>query len=331
MRKLVIGFFILLLGILSYYFIFQKSSSFNSQVNTSNLQKVSLRLKWINQAQFAGFYMAQEKGFYERNGLNVQINPGGPDISPLQMVITNADDFGITGADQILIAREKGIPVVALAVIYKQSPVVLASLKENNIQTPQDLVGKTVAVVYGRDEEMIYKALLSKENIDRTTINEIPKTFDSSQIETKKADAAIVYEPDEPVIMEQRGFAVNLIKPSEYGIKFYGDTLFTTEKMIKEHPDLVRNFVQATLEGWDLSLTNQNEAIDIVLRKNPSLNRQHQARFLEISTPLIKNESKIGTSDAKTWNTIKQILLDQGVIKKDIDVIQAYNNSFLSQ
>ncbi|MDP3093595.1 MAG: ABC transporter substrate-binding protein [bacterium] len=88
-------------------------------------KKVSLRLKWINQAQFSGFYMANKLGFYAENGLDVGIYPGGPDISPVQMVVTGVNDFGITGADQILLAREKGVPIVALAVIYKQSPVAI--------------------------------------------------------------------------------------------------------------------------------------------------------------------------------------------------------------
>ena len=91
-------------------------------------EAVTVRLKWFNQAQFAGFYVAQEKGYYKAVGLDVNIQPGGPDFPAVQMVTGGNEQFGVTGADQILIARSKGVPVVALAVIYRRNPFVLFSL-----------------------------------------------------------------------------------------------------------------------------------------------------------------------------------------------------------
>ena len=107
-------------------------------------EAVTLRLKWLNQAQFAGFYVEQEKGYYKSEGLEVNIQPGGPDFPAVQMVTGGNEQFGVTGSDQILIARSKGVPVVALSVIYRRNPFVLFSLAKSGIKTPADYVGKNV-------------------------------------------------------------------------------------------------------------------------------------------------------------------------------------------
>src|SRR3984893_3459429 len=116
-------------------------------------ESVTVRLKWLHQAQFAGFYVAKEKGFYKSAGLNVDIQPGGPDFPAIQMVNGGSEQFGVTGADQILIARSQGGPVVAIAVIFRRNPFVLFSLAKSGIQTPADYVGKNVGVKIGGNEE----------------------------------------------------------------------------------------------------------------------------------------------------------------------------------
>ena len=292
-------------------------------------KKISLRLKWLDQAQFAGFYVAKNKGLYKDKGLVVTINPGGPEISPVQMVVSKVDNFGITGADQIILAREKGVPVVALAVIYKDSPVAIGSLRKNNILLPEDLVGKKVGLIYGRDEETIYRALLAKEKINSKSVNEVALLAGLSQLTTGAIDAQILYEINEPVLLAQQGFEVNLIKPRDYGILFYSDVLFTTEDMIKENPEEVKNFVQASLNGWKLVFENPEEAISEVLSVNSSLDMNHQTRFLELSKPLITGNGDMGYSDKKVWEAMQDTLLSQGLLKNTVDIDKVFTNSFL--
>ncbi|MCK9439378.1 ABC transporter substrate-binding protein [Patescibacteria group bacterium] len=110
--------------------------------SSENLEEVSIRLKWLDQAQFSGYYVANSKGYYKENGLDVKINSGGPNISPIQMVANGTDDFGITSGNQIILAREQGIPVVAIAVVYQKSPISIVSLKNKNISNPEDLINK---------------------------------------------------------------------------------------------------------------------------------------------------------------------------------------------
>src|ERR1700757_1830537 len=112
-------------------------------------ESVTLRLKWFHQAQFAGFYVAKEKDFYKSAGLNVDIQPGGPDFPAIQMVAGGNEQFGVTGADQILVARDKGVPVVALAVIYRKNPFVLFALTKSGIDKPAKFTGKNIGVKIG--------------------------------------------------------------------------------------------------------------------------------------------------------------------------------------
>ena len=137
---------------LSLFFYTQSSDRQKSPAD--DLVDVSVQLKWFNQAQFAGLYFAKESEVYKNSGLNISFISGGHDVFPIQSVVTGSSEFGIIGADQILLAREKGVPVVAIGVIYKENPVAFASLKKLNILKPSDLRGKTLAMVYGKDEEI---------------------------------------------------------------------------------------------------------------------------------------------------------------------------------
>lgn len=328
--KLLILTLIILIVALGTVFVFRQSASKYSRAREDNNDKVSIRLKWLNQAQFAGFYYADKSGYYENAHLDVAINPGGPDFSPIQTVASGGDDFGIVGADQLILAREKGIPVVAVAVIYRQSPVALASFKESGILTPKDLTDKTVGVVYGRDEELLYRLMLKRNFVDRSKIKEVPLKFDLSQLLTKQADSIIVYAMNEPVLLKLQGKEVTLIKPSDYNINLYADTLFTTEEMIKKKPDVVRRFVEASINGWAEALKNQTKAIDFTMKVNNQLNREHQAGFLKESTPFIQSGSKpVGLMGKSEWENMQNLLLEEGFLKQPIDLDLVFSNEFL--
>jgi len=139
---------------------------------------VTLRLKWLHQAQFAGFYTAEQKDFYKNNGIDITINAGGIDFPAVQMVAGGGDMFGLTGGDQILLAREKGVPIVAIAVIYRESPFVLFALTESGIMEPENFIGKNVGVKLGGNEELTYRAMKMAAGVDTSLANEIPVKFD---------------------------------------------------------------------------------------------------------------------------------------------------------
>lgn len=309
------------------FFIFIKPKYSNNSIKGEE-QSISLRLKWINQAQFSGFFIANSKGFYKKNNLKVSIEPGGPNISPIQMVVSGANDFGIVGSEQIILARSKGIPVVSIGVIYKQTPEALISLKNKNITMPKDLIGKKIAVIYGNDE-ILYNSFLLNQKIDRSTLNEVPQIPDISQLLTNQVDVKMAYEMNDPVLLKIKGEDTNIIRFRDYGVNFYADTLFTTEEMIKNHPDTVRNFVEASFEGWDYSIKNPSEAIDEVLKINPNLNKEAQYGYLQSSIPIINKDEELGFSDETVWENMQKELILQKVINEPIDINKAFTNDFL--
>lgn len=328
MKNKIISIFFVFVFIILGVFLYQNLSSTKTSQTNTTMDNLSIRLKWIDQAQFAGIYVAQSKGIYKKNNLNVTSNPGGPDISPIQMVVSGVDNFGITSGNQILLARDKGVPVVAVAVIYQKSPIAIYSLVEKNIKSPKDLTNKKIGIISADDDEIIYNALLAKEGIDRKSITSEPKTFDLSQFINKRIDAEVGYEVNEPFVLKQKGIEVNMIKPRDYSINFYGDTIFTTEEMIKNNPELVRRFVMSTIEGWNIALNEADLAVNETINKNPKLVKENELNFILTSKDLIENSNGLGYSDRNVWQGMLSVLMDQGLIKNN-NVESAYTNDFL--
>jgi len=287
---------------------------------------VTVRLKWLNQAQFAGFYTAQEKGYYKDADLSVNIQPGGPDFPAVQMVTGGNEQFGVTGADQILIARSKGVPVVALAVIYRRNPFVLFALAKSGIKTPAEFVGKNVGVKLGGNEELIYRAVLANAKIDKSKLNEVPVKFDITPLLAGTVDVWPGYLINEVLAAKEKGFDVNIIYPADYGIDLYADTLFTTEKMLKERPDVVRKFVAATLKGWDSAIASPEEAAKITVKfGGAKLNYDHELAMMKASVPLLKPDDKpVGYMDETGWNSAQKLLLEAEFQKQPIEVAKAF-------
>jgi NitT/TauT family transport system substrate-binding protein len=286
---------------------------------------VTVRLKWFNQAQFAGFYVAQDKGYYKAAGLDVNIQPGGPDFPAIQMVTGGNEQFGVTGADQILIARSKGVPVVALAVIYRRNPFVLFSLAKSGIKTPADFVGKNVGVKIGGNEELIYRAVLDKAEVDKSMLTEIPVKFDITPLLAGAVDVWPGYLINEVLAAKEKGFDVNIIDPAKYGIDLYADTLFTTEKMLKEKPDTVRKFVAATLKGWDAAIAAPEDAANITIKHGDKLTYDHELAMMQASVPLLKPDSKpVGYMDEAGWNAVQKLLLDGKFQKEPVEIAKAF-------
>jgi NitT/TauT family transport system substrate-binding protein len=288
-------------------------------------EAVNLRLKWLNQAQFAGFYLAREKGFYASEGLNVNVQPGGPDFPAVQMVTGGNEQFGVTGADQILIARSKGVPVVALAVIYRRNPFVLFSLAKSGIKSPADYVGKKVGVKIGGNEELIYRAVLAKANVEKSTLTEMPVKFDMTPLLSGTVDVWPGYLINEVLAAKEKGFDVNVVYPSDYGIDLYADTLFTTEAMLKDKPELVKKFVAATLKGWNEAIAAPEEGAKATLKYGDKLTYDHELAMMKASLGLLKPDDKpVGFMDEAGWGAAQKLLLAAGFQKQPVDLAKVF-------
>ncbi len=327
--KLLIVVLVIAIGVGVYFWFFRGQGAV---VLKTGKQEVALKLKWVHQAQFAGNYVAAEKGFYSDEGLNVTITPFSFEEPTIDAVVGGKADFGITGADELLLAREKGLPIKAFAVIYKINPVCAYTLQSSGITKPQDFVGKKVGLERGTNVDLLYFAMMAKLGIDRSQVEEVTIGYDATELLNGTVDVSTGYIINEPHQVIEAGYEVNTMLMADYSVNMYADVLFATEDTIKNNPKLVEKFLRATLKGWQYAIENEDEAVDLVLKYATDRTKKHEAYMLRQSVPLIHTgESPLGWMEKSKWDRVREILFEQGILNKKIDINGAYTNEFLEE
>jgi ABC-type nitrate/sulfonate/bicarbonate transport system substrate-binding protein len=295
---------------------------------------VSLRLKWIPQFQFAGYYVALERGYYADAGLDVTIHPGGPDVSAVSMVASGSDDFGIASPDQMYLAAEKGAELKSLMAVFQHSPGGYIVKADSGIEGPKDFEGKTVGLVFGDILEVEYRAMLRAAGADDGRIREVKKTFSLAPFFQDRIPIWTGYITNEPFKAEAEGVAVEVIQPKDYGVDFYGDALFTRAETIAAHPDRVRRFVQASQKGWRYAQANREATITLLQRYNESKSRDHLAFEAEQTLPLLTSEGTethgFGWQDPARFAYTADKLREAGLLEARIPASDVMTNRFLT-
>jgi NitT/TauT family transport system substrate-binding protein len=316
--------------ILSVGFIFLLFSYFQQSQKTKETQEIKVKLKWVHQAQFTGNYVANEKGFYADEGLKVKLFPFSFEDPTIEAVADGRAVFGIAGAGELLIARSKGLPLRAFAVIYKINPVCAYSLKKSGIIKPQDFIGKTVGIERGASVEISYSIMMQKLGIDRSKIKEVTIGYDATELLNGETDVSTGYIINEPQQAIAEGYDVNTILMADYGGDMYADVLFATEDTINNGPILVEKFLRATLKGWQYAIENEEEVISYVLKYTTDRTEQHESYMLQQSIPLIHTgDSPLGWMEKEKWERAQSILLEQNILDKEMDITEAYTMKFL--
>jgi len=292
---------------------------FSSNSNTTNLKKVKLQLKWFHSFQFAGFYAAKEKGYYRDAGLEVEFIEGKPGLNFTDEVISGRANYGVN-LPIMLLDRLKGAPIVVLAAIFQHSPVVLTTLKKSNLLSPQDLSDKKVMIKIKTDATI--KAMFLKEGIDINKMNLVNLSWNYNDLSSGRVDAMMSYITNEPFWFKEQGVEINIIKPLLYGIDFYGDCLFTSEKEIEKNPKEVEAFLKASLKGWEYAMKNPDEIISLILKKyHPKKSKKHLEYEAEETRKLIFPKFiEIGHMNPSRWQHIAEIYKTTNMIKGDFSL-----------
>lgn len=274
----------------------------------AEIKNVTLQLKWSHQFQFAGYYMALEKGFYDDVGLAVKIVPA--DISEpdtFTKVLAGQAHFGV-GHSGILQHRIDGKPLVAMAAILQFSPYCWMVKKSSEIFHPRDFVNKRISNI-SRKENAELLVMLERSGIDS---KQLPAYLGNGKIDewlNGELDATQVYITNEPYLMKLQGVDYRLICPQKYGINVYSDILYTTDNMLAQHPQTVQKFYQASLKGWRYAMMNLEESIAITAERyaiNKNFNElTYEAEVLSdyISPP----GSKLGAMSMAKWRLIADL------------------------
>jgi ABC-type nitrate/sulfonate/bicarbonate transport system substrate-binding protein len=270
-----------------------------------------VRLTWTHQAQFAGVYLAEDKGYYRDEGVAVEVRPGGIEYSSVKMVAAGTDDVGLTSADQILIARARGVPLVALAALYQRSPVVLFSLRERGITRPEHLRGRKIGIKYGDNTEVPIRALLAKAGLRPGDYEEVSVSYDVAPLLDGRVDVLPGFALNEPISLAEHGHAVNTIYAADHGVNFYADVIFAREDVLRDKRAAVEAFVRATLRGYEYAMAHVDEAVAATRRRAPEARADHERAMVEVSTHLWRPEpgGQLGQMEMTTWEAIQDILV----------------------
>ena len=287
-------------------------------------ENITLQLKWRHQFQFAGYYAAQQQGYYRAEGLNVRIVEGHAERSPIQQVLSGQADYSI-GDAEVLVSRVAGKPVVALAAIFQHSPGILLSLRESNIQTPADLIGKRVMMADDGQGLYQFEAMLRKQHLDIRQMTIVPHSWHLQDLIDGKVDVISAYAMDEPAQLQQLGYNPSVITNQPYGVDFYGDILFTSEHEVDRHPERVAAFLRATKKGWAYALKHPEEMAGLIAAMPEvaarGLDRQTLLREANLMAPYILTDLvPLGHMNEERWNGIAQTLAELKLIPAQYDL-----------
>jgi PAS domain S-box-containing protein len=284
----------------------------------AQLDRVALQLKWKHQFQFAGYYAAQLKGFYNDEGLDVEIREGSPASSPIASLLANDCSFAISAADSLL-ARLQGKPVVALAVIYQHSPYIYLTGNQQ-LSRPGDLVGRSVMLVSGQGQVEL-QALFRLQGLPFDKVRIVEHTWNIEDLLAGRVDAMSAYSTDRFQVLSRPGVTPpGIIRPLDYGIDFYGDTLLTSEHELKEHPRRVAAFRRASLRGWEYAFAHEGELIDAILAMPGVAARGITREFLrheaaEMRKLVVPDLVELGQMNRGRWLQMAETYLQLGLVR----------------
>jgi NitT/TauT family transport system substrate-binding protein len=295
---------------------------------------VTLQFKGMHQAEFAGFYLAQEKGYYSQENINVTFLEGEKDLAIVQKIVYERADFAVIAPESVLTARSQGQPVTAIAAIYRQSPIVYVARSDSGIVRPRDFLGKTAATLDAsgsqQDLQLQFQVMMKRLGLDISKVKLIAWDPVNTTFYDGEADITSSYSSIGLIEMRQKGLKLNLIWPSDYGVYFYSDLLITSDKLITENPGLVTRFLRATLRGWQDAIEDYQQAVPVILKYARNKDPQLQAAMMEAQLPLVHTgEDYIGWMKPEDWQAMYTLLLENELLARPFDVNLAYNMQFL--
>lgn len=241
----------------------------------SAADKVVLQLRWYHDFQFAGYYAALWQGYYAEAGLDVEIRDAfandGKYSSAVREVAEGRAEFGIAGSD-LLIGRDDGVPFTVLAPVFQESPITIFAKGETRLTSPADLKRLNLGMfTRGNVAEAEAHAMLKEAGLDPK--KDFPRVTVTRRrlidVIEGRVDAAVGYTTDLNWFEKEMGAKASQLKPSNFGVDFYGDSLFTRRALIEQAPQLAKAFREASLKGWRYALTHSNEVADRIARDLP--------------------------------------------------------------
>ncbi|WP_239614906.1 ABC transporter substrate-binding protein [Cohnella mopanensis] len=298
-----------------------------SQEAAKELRKVTVQLGWFAEPEYGGDYAALVKGYFAEEGLDVTIKSGGPKVNGRQIVATGNADFGFAKADTVLQNREEGLPIVAVAGVLQSSPQALIFHKDQNIKTFEDLNGRTAFFVPGVPAyeyvKKKYNLKLKEQVTDGTLVRFL----------ADKTSLLHGFATSEPITLKEQGIEAEPFLLSESGYDPYEITIITSESFLKNNPEIVKAYLRAVKKGWAYYFDHAEEINVRINEDNKDLpvaamNEQAIAYKPYVTGGDAATEG-FGVMKESRWEENKKQLLEVGLLKKDVDVNEAFTTEYL--
>jgi len=290
-----------------------------------NLEHVSLQLAWKHQFQFAGYYMAQEKGFYKDAGFDVTLREiDGTDV--IGEVLDGKATFGV-GRSSLIIDISRGRDLQILAAIFQSSPSVFIALQTSDVKTVSDFKNKRIMVTEDMSNAISLQAMLKKHHLSTEDMILQKHSYSIESLLNGETDIMASYITNEPFTLKERGELVRVFNPHEEGFDFYDDILFTSTFTAQNYPQKVAAFTKASLQGWEYAFSHIDETVAVILKKYNTQNKSKEALLHEAKE--LKKLAYLGTEKLGAINLNKiqrayDVYNVMGLIEKSLEI-----NSFI--
>jgi signal transduction histidine kinase/ABC-type nitrate/sulfonate/bicarbonate transport system substrate-binding protein len=244
---------------------------FTTSLYCENLKKITIQLSWFDQFQFAGYYMAKEKGFYKELGLDVEIKPFEFGIDIPKEVSDGKFDFAV-GRETLILEKTKNRDIVALYALFQASPLILMTTKESGINNINDFSNKKIMTTIDDSSEVSLKAMIISNKVKIEALEFLKHTHNIDDLINKNTDIISAYISKAPFQLNQKGVEYNIFDPKKFGFDMYSDMLYTSENLINSDLNTVLLFKKASLKGWDYAYANIEESASLIVEKYNSQN-----------------------------------------------------------
>lgn len=291
--------------------------------------ELNYRLKWLFNTSVAGDIYADSGGFFAKAGLKVNVKEGSPEKNAISELELGRADFGCASADQVIRALEKGAKLVVLAQIFQVSPMQwIYRAKQPEIKTLADLKGRNIGITFGGNDETVMHTLLAQAGIDKKDVNLTGVRFDFSPFLTGRVDVWPVYRNTQGVLLQdkmaQAGEQVRFLDPAKFWVHFVANSVITSEKMLKEQPQLVEKFLAALLQGWEAAMNpaNENDVLVAVRKLEKDGQEDIMRKQLAATRELVRPAPavNIGALDVAAWKQTEAVMLREKQIEKAVEV-----------
>ncbi|WP_053365669.1 ABC transporter substrate-binding protein [Bacillus sp. FJAT-27245] len=302
--------------------------------NAKSLKKVKVVLDWAPNTNHTGIYVAKEKGYFKKHGLDVDIILPG-EAGADQLVASGKSEFGVSYQESITQARIQGVPLVSIAAVIQHNTSGFASPKVKNITSPKEFEGKTYGGWGSPVEKAVLSLLMKQENADVDKVK-IVNMGDSDFFTAVKRDIdfAWIYYAWTGIEAELRNEPINMVYLTDYSKKldYYTPVIATNEKMIKNDPETVKAFVAAVSEGYQFTIKNPSESADILLKAVPDLDPALVKKSQEWLSPKYQDDAKRwGEQKLEIWENYSQWMFENGLLEKELEAEKAFTNEFLPE